>query len=257
MRQFLSGTQHIAWIRAHTGTFWFASGDGPLVARLVTGIYENEKFEAWRTLRQRIYVTRDVTPFEAALVRVCAKRVSVAASVDDFSAAKSNAQRVVDVSSVSLADPVAARDVAHLVPHRLVDTLDTGSSEALAAAMAVNQDFAATIPLDPDLFSSPRPVAASLISSSGEWLAAAVNSNGVVRTRHAELNLVFNWFATSGRKIPAGAVLITSLSPCRMCAALLAEMAEDGADLVVWSQREDTGRLGRQNSLRRVTIFTP
>ncbi len=253
----MSAARHVAWIRGHTGVLWFATGDGPLVARLVTGIYEAEKFEAWRTLRQRVYVTRDVTPFEAALVRVCAKRISVAARLEDFEAAKEAANRIVDLSSVSLADPVAARDVAHFESLDLGQTLGAGSSDHMGMVLAVNQDFAATIPLDPDLFSSPRPVAASLISSDGEWLAAAVNSNGIVRTRHAELNLVFNWLATSGRKIPAGAVLITSLSPCRMCAALLAEMAEDGADLVVWSQREDTGRLGRQNSLRRVTIFTP
>lgn len=91
-------------------------------------------------------------------------------------------------------------------------------------------------------WASDRAVAAILVDSTGGFLAAAWNTNAVIRTRHAERNLCESLAAiTVDGKIPLGAVLYVSLKPCRMCAARIWEVAADPARLSVIYFEEDSG----------------
>ena len=93
-----------------------------------------------------------------------------------------------------------------------------------------------------------EPVAALLTDARGEkLLAASVKSRGWNRTRHAEAELVRTF--CSGRKIPRGARLFTTLQCCRMCAALLTAASEDGAGLEVHFGEHDPGPMARKTGL--------
>lgn len=243
-----------AWITTGDGAVWSAespsretSPDLPsAVTKLVVGIYEQRGFDAWRLLRQRIFTTAQENVFDQEIVRVAAKRITFGASSSET---PSDRSAFVDLSATSVGDPVAQRDGREFF--RWEGDTSQVDREALAAVAAM----AGTIPLAPERFASPRPVAALIVSASGQVLGAAVNNNAVVRCRHAEFNLVHG--LGESVRIPRAATLYVSLSPCRMCAALLAARADDGAELRVVAAQADLGALGRQKALRRVEIHSP
>lgn len=234
----------VAWLTAADGRIFFARAPrrGPdslatAACRLVAGIQRLAGWDSLKLLRRRIYTTASASEFDARLVQVAAKRITFDA---DFGV---DVARAADAAAVDLSlSPVGdgAADRAALLG-------GVGATFAPAEAVAACAALAASVPLEPDRFISSRPVGALVLDECGRLLAAAVNTNVVYRLHHAELNLVFNAFNRA--PIPAGATVYTSLSPCRMCAALLARASADGSAVRVVSAALDPGRYGRQASV--------
>ncbi len=86
-----------------------------------------------------------------------------------------------------------------------------------------------------------REVRARLYSRSGSLLAESKNTNGKIRTRHAEMNLIDSFQG----KFPKGSTLVVSLKPCRMCAARIWESAEEIHDFKVIFIENDPGPLAK------------
>ena len=100
-----------------------------------------------------------------------------------------------------------------------------------------------------------RPVVAVLRDADGAVLDAARNTNGTHRLRHAEVNLVQRWQARGHSTFPAGARVDVSLQCCRMCAALLVQMAPHGVE--VRYGRPETGPMGHSTELQRLGWEAP
>lgn len=90
-------------------------------------------------------------------------------------------------------------------------------------------------------YQQDREVQARLIGADGKTLLETKNTNGKIRTRHAEMNLIDHY----GKKFPRGSKLIVTLKPCRMCAALIWENAESIEDFRVIYIENDPGRLAQ------------
>src|SRR5690606_11039322 len=65
-----------------------------------------------------------------------------------------------------------------------------------------------------------RAIVAALFDQNGQLIVRTFNTNGQIRTRHAEMNLL--QYLNCDR-LPEDAVLIVSPQCCRMCAGAIAE----------------------------------
>ena len=92
-----------------------------------------------------------------------------------------------------------------------------------------------------------RPVAAALFDPDGRAWWGGRNAGAANRVLHAELVLVLSFLAGRGR-IPGGWQLVTSLQPCRMCAAVVVAAAD--GPLRVGYVQADPGRLAQGTALQ-------
>lgn len=210
------------------------------VCRLVSGVYAHEGFASLKVLRRRLHTTASFNEFDANLIKIAAKRCTFGTELDPTVVERStDGDQVVDLSATPIGDPTADRT-------SLLGGLGTHLTDA--EALEACRSLANAVPLEPERFASPRPVAALALDPDGRLLGAAVNNNVVNRLQHAEFNLVFGRFAAN--PIPAGTTIYASLSPCRMCAALLAKASVDGRGIRVVALVQDPGRYGRQEAVK-------
>ena len=232
---------------------WVAAGDSFLVARdarqewgklgpvlpLILGIYDRLGNDSLRVLRHRIYTNAPLTNFDRSAVRVIAKSCSFV----EGSLPLVDGQGAVDVSPHSLCDPAADVTDSH-----------KGLSLSHGEALQFAQDLADKIPRQDERYLSSRAVAAVLTDPTGQLIGAAINTNRINRARHAEVNLILNWWVRERRPIPAGSVLYVTLSPCQMCAELIGLMANDSYHLPVIAAELDPGRHGRHHILTNLSV---
>lgn len=105
-------------------------------------------------------------------------------------------------------------------------------------------------------YKKDRDIWARLIDSNGVTLLQCANTNGKIKTRHAEMNLIQGF----GKKFPAESHLFVSLKPCRMCAAAIWENAEDIENFRVIYVEDDPGPHAKEtlldlNSAARRRLF--
>jgi tRNA(Arg) A34 adenosine deaminase TadA len=115
------------------------------------------------------------------------------------------------------------------------------------------------LPRGPIRHQSNRPIVALLLAPiSGtkefELLAAASNQNSKNRTLHAEVNLIQNWYRKTQKILPPGSVILTSLKPCRMCAALIWQSSDDRQSLRVIYLENDPGKNAQNTALEPQTL---
>jgi len=234
------------------GTIYFAhhrEGDPAptsAVVKLVQGIYELVPDRAHRILRRRIFSTAEPTPMCTGTVKVAARRLT--APVRATARGLHVDVRFVDVTEASSGALRPARGAPSFAagPPELPGPPPRSHADfmrlALRLASEVRRDEA-------NLYRSPRPVASLLVSSGGDILATATNTNGWNRTLHAEVNLVQGHYARSGAGLPPGARIYTTRKPCKMCAGLIWCGASDLRSLTVYYGEEDRGRAARQTVL--------
>lgn len=91
-----------------------------------------------------------------------------------------------------------------------------------------------------------REVSCLLHTRDGKVLFLAVNTNSLIRTRHAEINLLLQ---LGSQKITEPTVFMSSLKPCAMCAAHLWMNRERLNLQKVIYQQDDPGKLGQDTIL--------
>lgn len=238
-----------AWISAEGGLFLYACGserqEAPFhtaVTRLIYGITTEFGEERLRFLRKRIYTDYPLSLFEKNLIKVCAKRSSES---DCFASDKASARNVIDIGYDFIPDAESMR-CADQRDKRLTPTEARNLALQLASAEMANHSD-----LKPHL--SPRAVGAVLCDNNGRLLGAAVNTNAQCQMRHAEVNLFLNLWAEGQTKIPQGAILYTSLKPCRMCASLILSLiqvdGETAHSIKIIASQDDRGPMGRHHLL--------
>lgn len=105
---------------------------------------------------------------------------------------------------------------------------------ALAATRAAAYDKPAkTIPGN---HSPGHPIAALLVSRTGDLLSFGLNTTPTNHTFHAEMNAIQAYCKIKGN-IPSGARIYTTLQPCLMCAGMIRHTMPD--DLVVYYAMKD------------------
>lgn len=200
---------------------------------LIQGIYDLRPELARKIVRHRIFTTVPPSPSVAGIVRVAAKRITTGLDPTDPVLALGSSEELVELRSEAFHFPMPPAVPA------------PRSSASHADPMSLARELAAQVPRDRALYECDRPVAALLVSRDGSLLAAALNTNARNRTLHAEMNLI----RAMGGRLPAGSRLYVTLKPCRMCAGMIHDSAEDLRALRVIYGDEDPGPNARHTAL--------
>jgi len=214
------------------------------VFRLVGAVYESEPGQAHRCLRRRIYTNTEPNEAERAVVRVAAGKIGLAVEDDKW--------------AVWLAETHWLDDVAD----RIATLYNQRSELALPHVQAVSptrvaralDDMVRSFPRDVDVkrAEQDRPLAAALLNPAGTAVLAARNTAGRNKTRHAEVNLLGLAEAADLLPLGEGWLVVTTLSPCKMCAALLVAAFERPGIARVRYLELDHGKLARDTALDRL-----
>lgn len=221
----------VAWLE-HNGQISWATESQFLapetaVSRLVQGIYERYPEQARALVRNRIYLSGGKTPFCDGVIRVAAKRCT---------------------ENQPVPEPLVGEELPSILPERLADF--SAPTLSLAEAFALCNQLEAEIPHEEsERYKADRPVAALVLDGNGRLLGQGINSGARNRTRHAEQEAIRDAWAKTGQRLPAGATLISTLKPCRMCASLAWWFCDNPAQLTVIYRDFDPGPHGRATIL--------
>jgi tRNA(Arg) A34 adenosine deaminase TadA len=192
---------------------------GSAVLRLVLAAHETFIGQEHLAVRQRIWTSRPSSTLDRELVKVSAGKLS--AAIEPLADAPPGLElRSLDVE----ADAAIARAV------------ETGCRVGFDT-LSVDGAFRR---LDDERDAAERPVAAGLWRD-GRLLAVGRSLGESNRALHAELCLALGWLAAGHERLPEGAEVLTTLSPCRMCAAVIDAVGHPST--VVRYRARDPGRL--------------
>ncbi len=207
------------------------------VTRLISGLWARFGSQALSLVRRPVLTSGPITDLDRAFVKVAAKRLRQVApfpAPQPMATGAAGAQTHVELLEIG-EEPLPEEPLPSL-PRSV-------SSEA--AAIRLVRDLQERARRGPTRATSARRLSALLTDAEGLVLAAAVNSAGTDRTRHAEAELIRRWWRDHGRGLPPGARVYCSLKPCKMCAALIWAATTDREGLRVVFDRWDPGPLAQ------------
>jgi tRNA(Arg) A34 adenosine deaminase TadA len=234
---------------ADSGKLYFAhhtQSDAPTsaIVRLIQGVYARDPKNALSLVRNRIFSSSLATEMCHGMVKVAAKRLTDCVPQAEIDEAISRSEKI-DVSesfnALSNAFPFEEnlnRDLAVMIHEKK----PSSEVEWMAVAKKLLRD------------GENLPVAALLISKEGELLSAAINSNSQNRTLHAEVNLIQSFYRKHRRKIPSESKIVTTLKPCKMCAAMIWTASEKIESIQVVYGQMDEGSHARETVLNPGTF---
>lgn len=209
--------------------------------------------DIFRLLRRPIYTTAPLRELEWGMIKVAAKRATFGLRAHDH---RHDVALIADIQGLQCTEvrpvPPPARPAWPQAAELGGDNLQAPVDHA--CAMQVARTLAARVrpPTNSSgvgRWNNDRPIAALLTDSRGLPLSWAVNSAGHDRTRHAEVNLVQDWYRQTRRPLPIGARIYTTLKPCKMCAGAIWTAAEDPLSIRVIYDEDDPGPMARQTIL--------
>ncbi len=224
------------------------------MTRLIQGVYEHLPDQARKICRARIFSNQtELTPFCRGMIRVAAKRMTQISSSElqtlphDFS---------LHFHNLTHWDHQPTRFQPGELKENFVSQLISNSNALLPLDHWIEwtRTLVAKIPLQATRYQSDRPVVALLLAFSEneetyQLLGAARNQNAKNRTLHAEVNLIQNWYRSTGIPIPKNTVILTSLKPCRMCAGLIWQSSLNPKNLRVYYLENDPGPYAQNTAL--------
>lgn len=182
------------------------------VSILIQGIFDHFPSSARSLLRQRIFYDEPLSPADQAMIKVCGKRASPGTWKEDKPRTFVQ-KKIYEQGSLPQG----------MNPREWISELEQRCQQGVKKSI------------------SDRKVGAILLSKSGELLAYGHNSNGLNKSRHAEINMLQNWWALHHTPVPEGSQIHVSLKPCRMCSAWIHSCAQDPLQIEVHYRDKDLG----------------
>ncbi|MEZ0391890.1 MAG: Bd3614 family nucleic acid deaminase [Pseudobdellovibrionaceae bacterium] len=217
-------------------------GPTSAVVKLIQFLFDEHVDFSFFILRNRIFTTSKLSPMCEGMVQLAAKRATgeIIAKTWDLLIAEEKIE-------VGPPDQHLLRS-KHLIevnwkhPQKIEDPIE---------ADFYLQNLISQIPRGEILHDFNRPIAALICSADGELLSWSVNHNSKNKTLHAEVAAVQKYFHQWSKKLPVDCIVYTSLKPCRMCAGMITEMAEDPNRLQAIYFQDDPGPLARNTELEK------
>lgn len=244
--------QDVAFVE-HKGVLYYAHGPisykGPSssVVTLLQNIFEQFIDHSFFILRNRIFTTGTLSEMDRGMIKVVGKRAT-----DQVQAFDHNLQTLPQMQNVALSKTI---ETPHLSPmnrwpkteveKRLPQKSNADAKELLRAAFALAQE----VPRGEVLHDYDRGIAALMFGADGGLLGFGLNSNSKNKTLHAEVNMVQRYFQETGSLLPKGTRIYSTHKPCKMCAGMIFDSAEDPKSLQVFYGVEEVGRLSVQTVL--------
>lgn len=243
--------EHFAWIMHQNQTFFARSqGSSPrdsAAVKLMQGLFEEHRDLSFFILRNRIYTTEPLGPMIRGMVKLVAKRISSASLADFAAVQRACSQAGSELREVSEVGGVIAVPTRQSLSEPRVLSSEIFKSEA--DILSVLKDMIAGVSRGEILHDHNRPIAALMVSESGEHLSSAVHGAVLNKTQHAEIRMLQNFFQNQSGMIPQGARIYMSLKPCKMCAGFLAESCEDLDSVQFFYVQDDPGPMARATAL--------
>ncbi|MNL04444.1 tRNA-specific adenosine deaminase [compost metagenome] len=244
--------QDVAFVE-HKGVLYYAHGPisykGPssAVVILLQNIFDRFIDHSFFILRNRIFTTGSLSEMDRGMIKVVGKRAT-----DQVRAHNHDIQELPQFQNVILNKSV---ETLHLSPmnhwpkaeveKRLPQKTNADAKELLRAAFALAQE----VPRGDILHDFDRGIAALMFSADGVLLGFGLNSNSKNKTLHAEVNMVQRYFRETGSLLPKGTRIYSTHKPCKMCAGMIFDAAEDPKSLQIFYGVEEAGRLSVQTVL--------
>jgi tRNA(Arg) A34 adenosine deaminase TadA len=230
------------WLFAHR-----RADAGPLgsaVFQLVVGIYESLPRTAHATVRGRILTSNERTRFDHEIGKVTAGKLRAAI---EMTRAMLRPPTLQDMGPPA-ADATGRAIREGALPLDAVAGLEERPAHVRRLLQALPVEHAGA------RHCRDRRVVAMAFGPDGTPLWAARNLNGRNRVLHAEINLLLGWWEHERRPLPLGCRVITSLKPCRMCAAALVDSTDGGRPTVVFVE-DDPGRYALSTVLDELDLL--
>jgi len=209
------------------------------LTQLIQGIYEFYPEMARKRVRNRIYATFSPTEMCLGMVKVAAKRLTANVTPKNH-------------GLTHLLDPIEIRgfnrpifEMSGIEPYKKVSLINPTHSDF----MNISIQRASEMPQKEQRYLSNRPIVAILVSKENQLLSWAQNTNSKNRTLHAETLLIQNYYTLTQQGLPIDSKIYTTLKPCKMCAAMIWQSAEDIRRLKVFYQTFDPGPNAAQTVL--------
>lgn len=202
----------------------------PATLNLIEGIYSQFQLQAFRLLRKRIFT--DDLPSESVYgaIKVSAKSVSF-----ENISMHEKIQKIIEIKPNQA--PSFDRDL-------LAKTLNSPTQiDDFLNQLILNRAQSEL------RYLSDRPISAVLISKEHKILSFARSYSSINRIFHAEYVLMKRLFEQGFREIPEGAILYTTLKPCKMCAGLIWDYSQNQNPIEVHYREFDHGPHGRSTVL--------
>lgn len=243
----------VAFLHAEQGLFFARRPLRPSlspVLRLLRGIYELEPQCARWIARNRIYSTLVASPSCSGSTRVAGRQLRAGVAAVDHGLAHLAPLPRIDAG---LAAPPGRRASPELEPalSRIVASAPRPAADGdwLALAVCLANEMRRQAAMREANARSDRPVAALLVDAAGDLLAWATNTGARNATSHAEVNLVEGWLQRARSPLPRGCRIFSTLKPCKMCAGLVWDAAEEPRELQVFYDEDDPLRYARETVL--------
>ncbi len=227
---------HILWAQSRAPQHPLHSA----LFRLISGIYQSDPEAARSWVRQRIFTLESPSSATEMTVKVAAKRMTWIEGLPAIASSSDHGIHVPHLIATEvgeLAPPPSLALPKHALPH----------SEAIHLCSSWTEG-AHVAPSSPRHLRN-RAIACVLLDARGVPLAGGTNQASNNPCRHAEIEMLRARHSQGRGPIPRGATVITTLKPCRMCAAMIWESCEDRASIRVIYRDFDPGTNGRATLL--------
>ena len=241
----LSLAEDYSWIR-HDETVYFSrfpknlSGPSSPTVKLIQFLFDQFVDHSFFILRNRIFSTAALSKMCEGMVQLAAKRATGGVVPRDHG------------MKLGLQWKEIGSSQDHFLKSQHLENIDWKSPAYVFDALEAHyflDNLLAKIPQGEIRHDFNRPIATLICDRNGKLLSWSANNNSKNKTLHAEILAVQKYFETYSAKLPVGAKIYVSLKPCRMCAGMIAQMAEDPEFLEVIYFKDDPGPLAQNTAL--------
>ena len=237
------------------GVLYFAqypkaiSAPSSAVVKLLQGIFDVHVDHSFFILRRRIFTTGKLTEMCRGMIKVVAKRANDGVQAIDHGMTLDLKLQEVGETSVTIPDFQQLSEENKSSLEDIRSYIRAQDPETDPELMRSVEGLAHRVTRGEILHDHNRSIAAILLDADGKLLSYGINSNSKNKTLHAEVNMLQRLFKESGRKIPAGSVIFSTHKPCKMCAGMIYDWAEEPHQLEVLYAIEETGGLSSHTIL--------
>lgn len=217
---------------------------GPICAttKLIQFLFDEYVDQSFFILRNRIFTTEKMTPMSEGMVQLAAKRATGSIAPRDHVIEIPN-----DITELGSKDQHFLKSKHEFkLEWKAPDWIHDAIEAQYHLHSLINQ-----IPRGEVLHDFNRPIAVFVVDPNGKLMSWAVNNNSKNKTLHAEIAAIMKYYETYGGKLPRGAKIYASMKPCRMCAGMIVDMAEDPDQLEVIYFQDDPGPLAQNTELEK------
>ncbi|KAB8028115.1 Bd3614 family nucleic acid deaminase [Fluviispira multicolorata] len=207
---------------------------------LIQGIYNQYPDTSLKILRNKIYTNYCPTEMCRGMLKVAAKRMS-------FLKVIHNQNILIQYPKIE----VNYNNLGQSLEKEIIDihTHFTLHNKNNIDFMKISDCLSKQIKIENEKYESSRQVASILVDANGNIISVGLNENSRNKTMHAEVNMIQKYYSVFNKPLPKGSSIFTTLKPCKMCAGMIWNCAENIFELNLYYLHKDNGSMAKSTVL--------